>query len=361
MTPRTTFTALLLATALAGAGPLAVFAQTSPESASSAAAAPMSAAERSKTVEDLAKALEDYFVFPEIGAKYAARVRERLRSGAYDALPDPDDFGAAVTADLMEVSKDGHLRLRTEKAYGVDRNAPPGPPPSAAPVEPGGVRQGLEDAKRMGDVAYLRFNMFPEDPAQAKEVRDFLLANADAKAIVLDARPHRGGGLSMQDAILPLLYEAPTTLVRMDTRAAAAQEGPLQEGATLKRRESPATVVRFDHVVTPDAAETRLRSTPVYLLTSKRTASAAEHFALALKRTRRATLIGETTSGAGHFGGLQPMGHRFAAFIPVGRTYDPVTGEGWEQTGILPDVAVPADQALDEALKRIRAAGVRIE
>jgi enoyl-CoA hydratase/carnithine racemase len=48
---------------------------------------------------------------------------------------------------------------------------------------------------------------------------------------------------------------------------------------------------------------------------------------------------------------MAPMGNGYAAFIPVGRTFDPDTGESWEGTGVKPDVAVPADKALDEALK----------
>ena len=38
--------------------------------------------------------------------------------------------------------------------------------------------------------------------------------------------------------------------------------------------------------------------------------------------------------------------------IPIGRTFDPVTGADWEGVGVAPDVAVPAVQALDEAVRR---------
>jgi len=209
----------------------------------------------------------------------------------------------------------------------------------------------------IGDVAYLRFNEFPEDPAVAKAARDFLVAHAGAKAVILDARPHRGGGFAVMNAILPLLYAQPTHLVRMDTRAGIDDSGPMQDGPTLVRQTSPATIVSRDHVVTPDPLERRLQTAPVYYLTSRRTASAAEHLALAFKRTHRATLIGETTRGAGHYGGLMPLGERFAVFVPVGRTYDPDTGWDWEGKGVAPDVATGADEALDEALRRAKAAG----
>jgi C-terminal processing protease CtpA/Prc len=100
-----------------------------------------------------------------------------------------------------------------------------------------------------------------------------------------------------------------------------------------------------------------LKDAKVYLLTSKKTFSAAEHLALSLKRTHRAPLVGEATGGGAHFGGMAPMGKGYAAFIPVGRTFDPDTGESWEGTGVAPDVAVAADKALDEALKL---AGVKV-
>lgn len=34
----------------------------------------------------------------------------------------------------------------------------------------------------------------------------------------------------------------------------------------------------------------------------------------------------------------------------MGRTYDPDTGRDWEGTGIVPNIEVPVDLALDEAL-----------
>lgn len=329
----------------------------SPEPAAAAPAKPVDATERRQVVEQLAATLDSDFLYPEMAARYAAMLRANLAAGAYDGLSDPTAFGDKVTADLQAVGKDGHLRLALQTAFDVRRPAPASVATSTRPSGP----PGMEEAKMIGDVAYLRFNMFPQDPAVGQAARAFLLAHADAAAVIIDARPHRGGGFDVMNVVLPLLYPERTALVRLETRAAPEAADPIVDGRNFILQPSASSVVVCDHVIAPDPAETRLQRVPVYYLTSGRTASAGEHLALAFKRTHRATLIGETTRGAGHHGGLQPIGQRFAAFIPVGRTYDPDTGWDWEGKGVAPDVAVPADQALDEALKRLKAAGVRID
>jgi len=146
----------------------------------------------------------------------------------------------------------------------------------------------------------------------------------------------------------------------MDNREEVEKRGgsPLTGHPTLKTITGPEGIVRRAHFVNPLGKPTGLSKAKIYLLTSRKTASAAEHLTLSLKRTKRAMLIGETTAGAGHFGRTTPLGGGYRAFIPVGRTFDPDTDKGWEQTGIEPDVKVPAERALDEALNR---AGVEAE
>jgi len=313
------------------------------------AEAPMDAAERATVVEDLAKRLNDSFVFPDVAARYAAMLREKLSLGAYDQLTDPSAFAKRITEDLQAVSPDRHLRLAPAAAF------------AAMTARVGGhidltkMPPALEEAKMIDTVAYLRFNLFPDDPAVATQARNFLLQHADAKAVIIDSRTNHGGDLTVMDQILPLLYARPTILVRMDTRASADDGRP---SAAIIRQTAPKSLVRYDHRVIPDTTETRLQKVPVFYLVSAQTGSAAEHLALAFKRTKRATIIGQTTAGLGHYGGVEPIGKRFAAFIPVGRTYDPDTNWDWEGVGVTPDVVVPADQALDEALNRISAGSV---
>jgi len=59
--------------------------------------------------------------------------------------------------------------------------------------------------------------------------------------------------------------------------------------------------------------------------------------------------VGETTGGGAHPGGMSPIGDHLAMFVPTGRAINPITKTNWEGTGVKPDVAVHADEALDKA------------
>jgi C-terminal processing protease CtpA/Prc len=209
-------------------------------------------------------------------------------------------------------------------------------------------------------VAYIDFKGFPGNEPTKAEVKRFLSEHRAAKTLIIDARENGGGGLDEMNLLFAELFSKPTTLVTMDIRQAVEERHgtPFGEDPTLRKIAGPASVIRREHVVTPAAVQGPLAAARVYLLTSKNTFSAAEHLSLSLKRTGRATLVGEATGGGAHFGGMAPMGEGYAAFIPVGRTFDPTTGQSWEGTGVAPDVAVPAADALARALSL---AGVTVD
>jgi len=97
------------------------------------------------------------------------------------------------------------------------------------------------------------------------------------------------------------------------------------------------------------------RDIPLYILTASGTASAAEAFAYDLKHLGRATVVGEKTIGAGHCANL--INFDFPRFtvelmIPVEEPINPVTKTNWEGSGVMPDVATSASDALPEAYSR---------
>jgi C-terminal processing protease CtpA/Prc len=152
--------------------------------------------------------------------------------------------------------------------------------------------------------------------------------------------------------IFPYLFAERTPLVKMEiARAIYDKEGtPFPEGPAMSFDKGPAKVTATHYAIPNDSRS--LRKAKIYLLVSNATVSAAEHFALAMKSTGRATLIGEATGGANHFGGPVPLNDHFAVWLPIGRTYDIKTGKDWEGDGVAPDIAVDPTQALVVALER---------
>lgn len=307
---------------------------------STTTAALLSAAERGAVVAELATLLRDRYVDPELGKRYAAAIEGNAASGAYDQLADAGSLAARLTADLRAVMLDKHLRVS------VGDLPAPGRGTRAARTRP-----DVEARWAAPGVAYLAINASPGDPAVAAEAERLLLAHAGARALIIDLRHNSGGTATVMNALLPYLFGRPTSLLQMDTRAAVEAElGAPDHGPSMRDVASPAGVVRREHVVRPHPSENHFFEIPVVVLTSRKTASVAEHLTLALKRTERATIVGETTSGAGHYGHFVRLGQSFVAFIPFGRTFDPDSGLGWEGTGVAPDINVPADRALETAL-----------
>lgn len=307
-------------------------------------AAPAQAADDASAdaiAETYAALLERDYVYPDTGKRYAAAIRAAIASGRYAPLSG-DALAKALDATVNGVSPDGHLRVRppegsTPVAPPAGSGAPRAAPVSLPPVEqPGWIAPGI---------AYIRFNLFPMDAAVTAQAAKFMADHADAQAIIFDIRTHRGGGLDQMDVIFPWLFDKPTRLVTMATRASvdAAGGSPIAGVPTLRQVSGDPGMVAREHWATPNG-DKRLHDAKIFVLTSGASGSAAEHFALAMKHTGRGTLVGSATGGANHFGYGEELGGGFQAFIPVGRTYDPVTGKDWEGDGVAPDVAVaPAD------------------
>lgn len=301
-----------------------------------------------QAIETLATQLEKLYVFPAVGVQYAAMLRENLAKGAYQGIDGSAEIAKRLTDDLQAVAPDKHLRVMPETDAGDT---------GAASTDGGAPPKAIGEAKWIADgVGYILFNFFSGDSETVAAVDGFMKEHASAKAIIIDARTHRGGSMRVVDTLLSYLFAQETLLVYLDLAAGVVQEQgkPQNEPPTFRAIEGPAGVYRREHVAIPNATEQRLFGSKIFYLTSSRTASAAEHLALALKRTGRGTLVGARTAGANHFGGVVRLGAGLAFFLPQGRTVDPDTGEDWEGVGIEPNVAVPAENALNEALNRIQ-------
>jgi hypothetical protein len=286
--------------------------------------APVEAAERDAVVAAAIAELDKAYVFPEVASRMGEDLRTRLKAGEY-ATTDARSLARALTRDLQAVSRDKHVRvvLAADHAARMQQMVAPG-------------NHGIGRAEILpGNIGYLEVHSFlGRGPGVEQAIARAMTALAGAEALIIDLRANGGGN--------------PQTVARLSSYLF---EGKVHLNSLYWRERD-----RTDEFWTTDEVDGARfgKSKPVYVLTSAKTFSGAEEFSYNLKNLKRATLVGERTGGGAHPGDVRRLNERFAIFVPTGRAISPVTGTNWEGTGVIPDVEVPAGEALDRALELAR-------
>lgn len=299
----------------------------------------MGQSEAHRIVPRIAGELERHYVDAESGRRLAARLTASLDSGAYAATTGAQ-LAERLTAELRAASGDGHL--------GVEYSATPIPEEDRAANGEMDRRDrlryygpqlnfGFRSVQLLpGNIGYLDLRVFaPLDwGGETATAAMTMLANADA--LVIDLRQNGGGHGEMAQWLASYLL--------------GAEPRPLS-GAYSRERD--ATTQQWSLPYVPGKRFGAEK--PVYVLTSRRTFSAAEALAYDLQALKRVTIVGERTGGGAHPYENVKVDAHFVLWLPKARSVNPITGGNWQGVGVTPDVEVRADEALPAALKAARA------
>jgi tetratricopeptide (TPR) repeat protein len=298
---------------------------------------PLMPAGKVALIDSIAALVTDHYVLADRARAFGASLRFRYESGSYDDLATSAEFAEAVTADLREITGDAHFLMRVIESSDVGERAQS---PLHHPVRLfrlsqlehlGFVRlEWLEG--NIGYVDLIRFYPISESRDMVDAAMRFL---SGADAVIIDLRQNGGGAGESLPYFTRYFLPYPTQLTGWYSR----ETDFLTEFWTVKDVRGP-----------------RLSDVPLFILTSERTFSAAEMFAYDMQVRGRAMLVGTATGGGAHSVDLFQLDDRFEVYIPTARAINPVTDGNWEGVGVIPDVEVPADVALDTALVLARTA-----
>ena len=307
--------ALTLAVSVAAAAPAA-----SPDTR-------LSGPQRAAIVEAVSGILSESYVFADVAAGMGRLIGDNLEAGKYDGLETLGGLTRQLTEDLHSVSHDLHLSV--DPLYEIAEEDPEEEAAIRAREleRMRGENFGFRKvAVRPGNIGYLQLTEFVDAGVAGDTAVAAMNYLANCDALIIDLRGNGGGEPSMIQLISSYFFEEPRHLNSFYIR----KDDETRQFWTQARVEGP-----------------RLVGTPIYVLTSGNTFSAAEEFAYNLKNMKRATVVGEVTGGGAHPVILE---HRRAAMVtvkvPYGRAINPITGTNWEGTGVAPDIAVPAEEAL---------------
>ena len=286
---------------------------------------------KAEIVAHIADLLAERHVFPEVGEELAIQLRNRIAEHApFLALP-PAEFADALTQELYAQAQDSHLRLD----YSPERAAGSGNTEALMQRHAEQARRnnfGFIKVERLaGNVGYLLVREFPP-PAESIAAGAMAFV-ANTQALIFDIRGHRGGTPEMVQLLISYLVdEDPRPLSGVYARAT----GQTQAFQTL-----------------PSVPGQRMPNVPVYVLVDRETHSAAEAFAYDLQALKRARIVGERTRGGAHLVDFIALHDMFVFMLPIARAINPITGSNWQGTGVIPDIEVPVEQALQVAHERV--------
>lgn len=297
----------------------------------------LSAAETKSNYDSLVTSVNqlllDKYVFPEIAPKYVEKLNMCMKNSCLSDAKSKQEVGEILSAQLQSIHKDKHLKVFSSEQTGGKKKR------KRMMGGSGGLKgkTGIAEQKILeGGIGYLKMDLFPGSNESIAATNQALIELKDTNAIIFDIREHRGGSPRNITEISNFLFQEETHMIT--TRSPHVNNGA----------ETP-------HISQPNEYAKYFKDKPIYVLTSKKSGSAAEHFAMAMKSTGRAILVGETTGGYGHWGEIVKLEQGFSIFVPSGRSYHPVNKLGWEGIGVTPDILTSSEDSYDYTLNRIRA------
>lgn len=272
-------------------------------------------------VEQLSQQLDSLYVIPTLAVSLSRHIKQRLRDHAYDRIGSPRAFADTLSHDLASVAHDLHLWVRYFPPLGANMGG--------VDLDETWLNHGYPFVRILdGNVAYLDVRSFTAND-QAERASDAAMTLVkDCDAIIVDLRNNGGGNTPAMVRLAGYFFPDSAHL------------------SDLYWRDTKDTI----RVWSQAHPTLSLARQPMFILTSRRTFSAAENFAYALQRLRRATVVGEPTRGGAHTGkGLVNLGYGIRALIPAGEVLDPTSKANWERVGVTPDVTAADSTALGVA------------
>lgn len=270
--------------------------------------------------------LNEIYVYPEKARTVGVEMLRRLDSGAYDRIASKQEFADRISAELVELSGDGHMGVMV-----AEGDAPPTHVLKET-VDRFRLNYGFQRVEVLdGNIGYLKLNKFhPDDEAQ--QVADHALGFlGSADALIIDLTECKGGSPELVRHVLSYFFADGTSLWSIVDR----------DGKTV-----------YEAVAKAGIGSGRFkRDFPLFVLTGPDTASAAELFAYALQSYGKAKTVGQGTAGIAHLVGAKAINEHFVGRFSTYRNTNPVTHTDWEGKGVTPDHSTALGDSLNMAIR----------
>jgi retinol-binding protein 3 len=295
----------------------------------------LSAQEQKQIIDKAFLLLRENYIFPKVIASMEPVLRKNYSEGKYANESTTELFLKHLDTDLEGLSGDPHIDVffdpvRVQQIRKEEKDTS-----SKRKYTDAFLQRAQYENFRMrkverldGNIGYLNFLSFVDTALSKRTMQAAMDFLTNSNALIIDLRQNGGGDAAAVSFLLS--YFLPDSTLIMEARN---RDNEIKKTFTGN-----------------DAAINKIKDeVPVYVLTGRRTSSAAEAFAYTLQSYKRAMIIGDTTHGEANPGYLFAVNDEMYMMIPVFENINPVTKTNWQGRGVYPDVVINTEKSLTMA------------
>jgi hypothetical protein len=300
----------------------------------------------SSAINKMAKEIKEHYVYPEKGAAIADHLTGAHKDGKFGSAGSWKELAEATTKCLQDFSHDGHLYVRydtassrellgQQKEKSEENQASKSDGEESDPFFYGPSaadrKYGFDSVSiSRENIGYLHLSEINISRKSLAALYAVMKTVADTRALIIDLRNNGGGGSDIGAVLESFFLPEKTPLITFISRT--GEQSTDSTVSWLKEK-------RYDR--------------PVFILINNRTASAAEAFAFSMKKTGRATVIGQPSAGAANMNAWFSVNeHIFISVSEMAPVWHGTT-DTWERQGIQPDCTAVTEEEITSCIHKI--------
>jgi hypothetical protein len=281
----------------------------------------------------MSKLIDSTYVFPEKGQQIALHLQQEYKKGKFSEAKNWKGIDSLITRSLQEFSHDGHMYVRYDpktakelSAYMAKQSANEADSAGNASSdnlfhygnEAAAKNFGFREVKVLdGNIGYLKLSEINISEKSLPILFAAMRFVSGTEALIIDLRDNGGGGSAVGNVFESFFLPKETPLLAFKARTGNTETERTVNWLLEKKYDKP-----------------------LFIIVNSGTASAAEAFAYALQRHRRAKVVGQRSAGGAHMNSWYPVNEELFISVSTGAPTWPGTDENWEQKGINPDYPV---------------------
>ena len=279
-----------------------------------------------KLISEIQELMLEHYIFLDKAKEVNAHLDQKLKAKYFDAFKTPEELARAIRTEMQSLTQDKHLRVYPPRIP-VNQSQTEGLPLRVFSRYNSPMINEVKYFEQ--NVGYMDMRYFGGGEQNWAKIDAAMKQLAQADAIIFDMRKNGGGSIATVQYFCSYFFDKYMLLNSIYSR----EDDHLEE------------------LWTKEVNGRKRPKVPIFILTSARTFSGAEDFSYTLQNHGRATIIGEVTRGGAHPTRSHTLSNQFRVSIPFAKSIHPVTKSNWEGIGVIPDIKIKKEGALDKALE----------